>query len=47
MQAGSPVILDDGEETMSVETDADVHLGQEVTVRGAVSEGTLDADDVF
>ncbi|WP_257299672.1 single-stranded DNA binding protein [Haloarchaeobius sp. FL176] len=47
VQAGSPVILDDGEETMSVETDADVHLGQEVTVRGAVSEGTLDADDVF
>ncbi|MFD1644373.1 single-stranded DNA binding protein [Haloarchaeobius litoreus] len=47
VQAGSPVILDDGEETMSVETDADVHLGQEVTVRGTVSGGTLDADDVF
>ncbi|MFC4406298.1 single-stranded DNA binding protein [Haloarchaeobius iranensis] len=47
VQAGSPVILDDGEETMSVETDADVHLGQEVTVRGTVSDGTLDADDVF
>ncbi|WP_435344331.1 single-stranded DNA binding protein [Haloarchaeobius sp. HRN-SO-5] len=47
VQAGSPVILDDGEETMSVETDADVHLGQEVTARGTVRDGTLDADDVF
>ncbi|MCT9095262.1 single-stranded DNA binding protein [Haloarchaeobius sp. HME9146] len=47
VQAGSPVILDNGEETMSVETDADVHLGQEVTARGSVSDGVLDADDVF
>jgi replication factor A1 len=47
VQAGNPVILDNGEETMSVETDADVHLGQEVTARGTVSDGTLHADDVF
>ncbi|WP_439028405.1 single-stranded DNA binding protein [Haloarchaeobius sp. DT45] len=47
VQAGNPVILDDGEETMSVETDADVHLGQEVTARGSVSDGILHADDVF
>jgi len=46
VQAGDPVVLDDGEETLSVETDADVHLGQEVTVRGDLVDGRLDADDV-
>jgi replication factor A1 len=46
VQAGNPVVLDDGEETLSVETDADLHLGQEVTVRGMLKEGRLDADDV-
>ncbi|GAA0665308.1 single-stranded DNA binding protein [Natronoarchaeum mannanilyticum] len=47
VQAGDPVVLDDGEETISVETDADVHLGQEVTARGELRDGRLDADDVF
>jgi len=47
VQAGNPVVLDDGEETMSVETSADVHLGQEVTVRGRLHEGTIDADELF
>ncbi|MHC3439204.1 single-stranded DNA binding protein [Natrialbaceae archaeon A-gly3] len=47
VQAGDPVVLDDGEETMSVETDADVGLGEEVTVRGVVREGRLEASDVF
>jgi replication factor A1 len=46
VQAGDPVVLDDGEETLSVETNADVHLGQEVTVRGELQDGRLDADDV-
>ncbi|WP_323677918.1 single-stranded DNA binding protein [Halorubellus sp. PRR65] len=46
VQAGNPVVLDDGEETMSVDTDADVHLGQEVTVRGDLVDGRVDADDV-
>ncbi|MEE6211083.1 single-stranded DNA binding protein [Salarchaeum sp. III] len=46
VQAGSPVILDDGEETMSVETETEVTLGQEVTVRGTLRDGTLDAEDV-
>jgi len=32
---------------MSVDTDADVRLGQEVTVRGELSDGRIDADDVF
>jgi hypothetical protein len=46
VQAADPVILDDGEETMSVETDADVTLGQEVTVRGAVRDGRLRAEEL-
>ncbi len=47
VQAGDPVVLDDGEETMSVETDADVGLGEEVTARGVVRDGRLEASDVF
>ena len=47
VQAGEPVILDDGEETLSVETEADVSLGQEVTVRGTMSDGRLDADELL
>lgn len=47
VQAGSPVVLDDGEETVSVETSADVHLGQEVTARGRLRDGRLDAEEVF
>jgi len=43
VQAQDPVILDDGEETMSVETDADVTLGQELTVRGSLRDGRLRA----
>jgi replication factor A1 len=46
VQAGSPVILDDGERTVSVETDADVELGQEITVRGRLEGGRLDAEEV-
>lgn len=47
VQAGDPIVLDDGETTMSVATDADVGLGEEVTVRGVVRDGRLDANDVF
>ncbi|MFP8952835.1 single-stranded DNA binding protein [Natrialbaceae archaeon A-arb3/5] len=47
VQAGNPVVLDDGETTMSVETEADVGLGEEITVRGVVEDGTLEANDVF
>ncbi|MWV41631.1 single-stranded DNA binding protein [Natrialba sp. INN-245] len=47
VQAGDPVVLDDGETTMSVETDTDVGLGEEITVRGVVSDGRLEASDVF
>jgi replication factor A1 len=47
VQTGDPVVLDDGEQTMSVETGERVQLGQEITVRGVVADGRLDADDVF
>ena len=46
VQAGSPVVLDDGERTVTVATDAAVELGQEVTVSGVHREGRIDADDV-
>jgi replication factor A1 len=47
VQTGEPVVLDDGTETMSVDTDANLRLGEEVTVRGEVRDERLDADDVF
>ncbi|WP_380678158.1 single-stranded DNA binding protein [Salinigranum sp. GCM10025319] len=47
VQAGSPVVLDNGTETYSVETDATLRLGEEVTVRGRVHDGRIDAEDVL
>ncbi|ERG89608.1 MAG: replication factor A [halophilic archaeon J07HX5] len=47
VQTGDPVILDDGTETVTVETDARVRLGEELTVRGAFQDGRLDAEDVL
>ena len=47
VQPGDPVILDSGDETLHVETDADVHLGQEVTVRGRRDGERFVADEVF
>ncbi|MXR41099.1 single-stranded DNA binding protein [Halobaculum sp. WSA2] len=47
VQAGDPVVLDDGTQTRSVETSAKLRLGEEVTVRGVDRDGTIDADDVF
>ncbi|PSP65896.1 replication factor A [Halobacteriales archaeon QH_8_67_27] len=47
VQTGDPVILDDGTETMQVDTDTALTLGQEVTARGAMRDDRLDADDVF
>jgi len=46
VQAGDPVVLDDGERTVSVETDADVTLGEELTVRGTFRDGRVDPDDL-
>ncbi|MFC4552890.1 MULTISPECIES: single-stranded DNA binding protein [Halorussus] len=47
VQAGNPVVLDDGKETVSVETETDVTLGQKVTARGELRDGRLDAEDLF
>jgi replication factor A1 len=47
VQTGEPVVLDDGTETMSVETDARLRLGEEVTVRGKLVDERLDADEVL
>ncbi|MGQ4554438.1 single-stranded DNA binding protein [Halobellus sp. GM3] len=46
VQAGSPVVLDDGAETRSVETDESLRLGEKVTVTGPARDGTIDADDI-
>ncbi len=47
VQVGEPVVLDDGKRTKSVETDANLRLGEEVTVRGPERDGTIHADEVF
>jgi len=47
VQAGSPIILDNGTETRQIETDTELRLGEEVTVRGTEADGTIDAEDVF
>jgi replication factor A1 len=47
VQAGSPIILDNGTETRQIETDTELRLGEEVTVRGTETDGTIDAEDVF
>jgi replication factor A1 len=46
VQTGDPVVLDDGTETMTVRTDARLQLGEEVTVGGRLTDGTLEADEV-
>lgn len=46
VQTGQPVVLDDGTETMTVETEKTLRLGEEVTARGRLSGDTLDADDL-
>ena len=46
VQAGDPVVLDDGTETVALDGEADVELGQEVTVRGTMRDGRLDPDEV-
>jgi replication factor A1 len=47
VQAGDPLVLDDGTETWSVETSgASAGLGEELTVRGPVRDGRIHAEDV-
>ncbi|WP_255152633.1 single-stranded DNA binding protein [Halorarius halobius] len=47
VQTGDPVMLDNGEEAVTVETSANVKLGEEVTARGRMDGDRLDADEVF
>ena len=47
VQAGDPVILDDGERTVSLEIETPVELGQELSVRGRISEGRMDVEEVL
>jgi len=47
VQTGKPVTLDDGTETMRVETEASLRLGEEVTARGTVVDERLDADEIL
>jgi replication factor A1 len=47
VQTGKPVVLDDGTETMPVETDASLRLGEEVTARGPIKGERLDAEEIL
>ena len=46
VQTGDPVVLDDGQRTRSVDTEADLQLGEQVTVRGQLQDGQIDADEL-
>ncbi|MEM4781352.1 MAG: single-stranded DNA binding protein [Halalkalicoccus sp.] len=46
VQPGNPAKLDDGERTVSVLTDEELSLGEEVTVEGPMAEGRIDAQTV-
>jgi ssDNA-binding replication factor A large subunit len=47
VQTGDPIKIDDGEETVKLRGDADVTLGQNVTVRGARDGAFIDIDEIF
>jgi ssDNA-binding replication factor A large subunit len=47
VQTGDPVMLDNGSETLTIVTDADVRLGEEITARGRMRDGKLETEDVF
>jgi replication factor A1 len=46
VQEGDPVVLDNGEETISVATGEDLELGEEVTIRGRREGSRVYADEV-
>ncbi|WP_122088320.1 single-stranded DNA binding protein [Halalkalicoccus subterraneus] len=46
VQPGNPAKLDNGEETVTVLTSEELSLGEEVTVRGSIREGRIDAENV-
>ena len=47
VQTGDPVVLDNGTETMKVETDSHLQLGEEITARGTMSDDRLDAAEIL
>jgi replication factor A1 len=47
VQTAEPVVLDDGTETMKVETDEHLQLGEEVTARGTLAGEHLDAEEII
>jgi replication factor A1 len=47
VQPGNPAKLDNGERTVSVVTNEDLSLGEEVTVKGPLSEGRIEAESVY
>ena len=47
VQTGDPVIVDDGEQTVTVETSESVRLGEEVTIRGVRRDGEIEAEELF
>jgi replication factor A1 len=44
VQAGNPIILDDGTKTVTVRSDLDVTLGEDLTVAGELADGVIDPD---
>ncbi|ACV12414.1 nucleic acid binding OB-fold tRNA/helicase-type [Halorhabdus utahensis DSM 12940] len=47
VQTGDPVIVDDGEQTVTVDTTESVRLGEEVTVRGRRRGDEIEAEELF
>lgn len=41
------MIVDDGEQTVTVDTGESVRLGEEVTIRGRKRDGEIDAEELF
>ncbi|MFB6198232.1 MAG: replication factor A, partial [Halobacteriaceae archaeon] len=46
VQAGDPIILDNGNETITVSANIEAELGEEITVTGKVSDGNLITENV-
>jgi len=47
VQTGDPVVLDNGTETMKVETNSHLQLGEEITARGHLEDDRLDAEEIL
>lgn len=47
VQAGEPIILDDGDRAVRLDTGADVILGEELTVRGRLDDDQLTVEEII